>query len=127
MKSWCVFDVAGKEKEIERLEKESAAPDFWNEQDRAQAHMRRLSSLQDEVTTWCNLRDRVSDALELLDLAEMEDDESVTNELNAEVEAIGPTLEKLEFQLRLSGKHERDDVLLSIHAGAGGTRSGRSG
>ena len=75
MKFWCVFDVAGKKKEIERLEKESAAPDFWNEQDKAQALMRRLSSLKDEVTTWCNLRDRVSDALELVDLAEMEDDE----------------------------------------------------
>ena len=123
MKFWCVFDVAGKEKEIKRLEKESAAPDFWNEQEKAQAHMRRLSSLQDEVTTWCNLRDRVSDALELVDLAEMEDDESVTNELSAEVEAIESMLEKLEFQLRLSGKHDRDDVLLSIHAGAGGTES----
>ena len=123
MKFWCVFDVAGKEKEIEKLEKGSAAPDFWNEQDRAQAHMRRLSSLQDEVNTWCDLRDRVSDALELLDLAEMEDDESVNNDLDAEVEAIESKLDKLEFQLRLSGKHDRDDVLLSIHAGAGGTES----
>ena len=123
MKFWCVFDVAGKEKEIEKLEKESAAPDFWNEQDRAQAHMRRLSSLQDEVNTWCDLHDRVSDALELLDLAEMEDDESVNNDLDAEVEAIESKLDKLEFQLRLSGKHDRDDVLLSIHAGAGGTES----
>jgi peptide chain release factor 2 len=123
VKSWCVFDVAGKEKEIERLEKESAAPDFWNEQDRAQAHMRRLSSLQDEVSTWRNLSTRVTDALELLDLAELEDDQSVDGELSAEVQAIEGTLERLEFQLRLSGKHDRDDALLSIHAGAGGTES----
>ena len=67
MKSWCVFDVAGKEKEIETLEKESAAPDFWNDQTRAQAHMRRLSSLQDEVTIWRDLSSRVNDALDLLD------------------------------------------------------------
>ena len=123
MKSWCVFDVAGKEKEIERLEKESAAPDFWNDQSRAQAHMRRLSSLQDEVTTWRNLSDRVTDALDLLVLAESEEDESIGSELLAEVEAIEVKLERLEFQLRLSGKHDRDDALLSIHAGAGGTES----
>jgi peptide chain release factor 2 len=123
VKSWCVFDVAGKEKEIERLEKESAAPDFWNDQSSAQAHMRRLSSLQDEVATWRNLSDRVTDALDLLDLAESEEDESVTSELLAEVEEIEPKLERLEFQLRLSGKHDRDDALLSIHAGAGGTES----
>ena len=123
MKSWCVFDVAGKETEIEKLEKESAAPDFWNDQSRAQAHMRRLSSLQDEVTTWRNLSDGVTDALDLLALAESEDDESITGELLAEVEEIEAKLERLEFQLRLSGKHDRDDALLSIHAGAGGTES----
>ena len=123
VKSWCVFDVAGKEKEIDRLEKASASPDFWNDQSSAQAHMRRLSSLQDEVATWRNLSNRVTDALDLLDLAESEEDESVTSELLAEVEEIEPKLERLEFQLRLSGKHDRDDALLSIHAGAGGTES----
>jgi peptide chain release factor 2 len=123
VKSWCVFDVAGKEKEIERLEKKSAAPDFWNDQSQAQARMRRLSSLQDEVTTWRNLSDQVTDALDLLALAESEDDESIASELLAELEEIEVRLERLEFRLRLSGKHDRDDALLSIHAGAGGTES----
>jgi peptide chain release factor 2 len=123
VKSWCVFDVAEKEKEIVALEKESAAPGFWNDQARAQAQMRRLSSLQDEVSTWQTLRRRVTDALDLLTLAESEEDKSIEGELLAEVEAIQATLEKLEFQLRLSGRHDRDDALLSIHAGAGGTES----
>jgi peptide chain release factor 2 len=79
--------------------------------------------LQDEVLTWRNLSNRVTDALELLELAELEDDQSVNGELSAEVQAIEATLERLEFQLRLSGKHDRDDALLSIHAGAGGTES----
>ncbi len=123
MKSWCVFDVAGKEEEIEMLEKGSVAPDFWDDQTRAQAHMRRLSSLQDEVTIWRDLSGRVNDALDLVGLAELDEDESIQGELRAEVTAIETTLEKLEFQVRLSGKHDRDDALLSIHAGAGGTES----
>ena len=123
MKSWCVFDVAGREKEIEQLDKESASPDFWNDQVRAQAQMRRLSQLRDEVTTWRDLSRRVTDALDLIDLAELEEDESMTSELLAEVETIEAIVERLEFQLRLSGKHDRDDALLSIHAGAGGTES----
>jgi peptide chain release factor 2 len=123
VKSWCVFDVAGKEKEIERLEKESAAPGFWNDQARAQMQMRRLAELRDEVTTWRELSRRVTDALDLVDLAELEGDESITSELLAEVEGVEATLERLEFRLRLSGKHDRDDALLSIHAGAGGTES----
>ncbi len=123
MKSWCVFDVAGREKEIEKLEKESASPDFWNDQVKAQAQMRQLSQLRDEVTTWRDLSRRVTDALDLIDLADLEEDQSMTGELLAEVETIEATMERLEFQLRLSGKHDRDDALLSIHAGAGGTES----
>ncbi len=123
MKSWCVFDVAGKEKEIEKLEKESVVPGFWDDQVKAQAQMRRLSRLRDEVNTWRDLSRRVADALDLLDLAESEADESMTDDLLAEVNAIEATLEKLEFQIRLSGEHDRDDALLSIHAGAGGTES----
>ena len=123
MKSWCVFDVAGREKEIEKLEKESASPDFWNDQVKAQAQMRQLSQLRDEVTTWRDLSRRVTDTLDLIDLAELEEDQSMTGELLAEVETIEATMERLEFQLRLSGKHDRDDALLSIHAGAGGTES----
>jgi peptide chain release factor 2 len=123
VKSWCVFDIAGREKEIEKLEKESAAPDFWDDQTKAQAEMRRLSKLRDEVTLWRDLSRWVTDALDLVTLAESEEDESITNELLAEVEVIEAKLEKLEFQLRLSGKHDRDDALLSIHAGAGGTES----
>jgi len=123
VKSWCVFDVDGKQKEIEELETASVAPDFWNDQTIAQAQMRRLSSLRDEVSTWRGMSRRVTDALDLVVLAELEEDESLTGELVAEVEGIESALERLEFQLRLSGKHDRDDALLSIHAGAGGTES----
>ncbi len=123
MKSWCVFDVTGKEKEIDSLEKASSAPDFWNDPAKAQAHMRRLSGLREEASTWRDLSRQVTDALDLIELAQLEEDESIINELLAEADKVEATLEKLEFQLRLSGKHDRDDALLSIHAGAGGTES----
>jgi len=85
--------------------------------------MRRLSGLRDEVATWRHLSRRVTDALDLIDLAESEADESITSELADEVDAIEATLEKMEFQIRMSGQHDRNDALLSIHAGAGGTES----
>jgi peptide chain release factor 2 len=85
--------------------------------------MRRLSGLRDEVATWRHLSRRVTDALDLIDLAESEADESITAELAAEVDAIEATLERLEFRIRMSGEHDRNDALLSVHAGAGGTES----
>jgi peptide chain release factor 2 len=79
--------------------------------------MRRLSSLRDEVDRWTHLESHVKDAL---DLAALED-ESLYDELVAETETLEQIIEKLEFQLLLSGPYDRDDAILAIHAGAGGT------
>lgn len=85
--------------------------------------MRRLSTLRDEVTTWQAMDRRINDALTFVEMAAEEDDESLLAELTEEVTAIEKQLEKLEFLLSLSGPHDRDSALLSIHAGAGGTES----
>ena len=85
--------------------------------------MRRLSALQDEVDSWRGLSSRVTDALDLVELASLEQDETITGDLGVEVKDIECALEKMEFQVRMSGKHDRSDALLSIHAGAGGTES----
>ena len=85
--------------------------------------MRRLSALQDEVNSWRGLSSRVTDALDLVELASLEQDETILGDLGVEAKAIESALEKMEFQVRMSGKHDRSDALLSIHAGAGGTES----
>ena len=123
VQSWCVFDIAGKAKKVEALEQESGEPDFWNDQREAQEKMRRMSDLRDEVETWQGLARRTREALDLGQMAAEEEDDSLAAELAEETEAIEDQLGKLEFQLILSGKHDRDDALLSIHAGAGGTES----
>jgi len=96
---------------------------FWDDQRLAQAHMRRLATLREEVETWQRLRQRAADALELSDLVAGDGDGALAAELEAEAAEIQQTLEQLEFQLRMSGEHDRDDALLSVHAGAGGTES----
>lgn len=105
------------------LEKETGAAGFWTDQQAAQAKMRQLSELSDEVRTWQALARRAQEALELLEMVEAEADESLLADLGQEVEDLENSLEKLEFQLVLSGPHDKDAALLSIHAGAGGTES----
>jgi len=85
--------------------------------------MRRLSDLREQVSTWQALERRVKEALELVEMAAEEEDDSLLVELTTEVESLEETLDKLEFQLVLSGEHDKDSALLSIHAGAGGTES----
>ncbi len=85
--------------------------------------MRRLAGLRDEVETWRALVRRAADAHELAELVSAEHDEAMAAELSTEADDIQATLDKLEFRLRMAGEHDRDDALLSIHAGAGGTES----
>ncbi len=81
--------------------------------------MKRLSAMREEVEPWQQLRQRLHDALELAQL----DDESLRPDLEKEVEQIEKEVEQREFYAMFSGKYDRGDALLAIHAGAGGTDS----
>lgn len=85
--------------------------------------MRRLSDLRDEVTTWRSLARRAGETLALIEMAAEDEDDSLLGELDQETTTIEKELDRLEFLLILSGAHDKDDALLSIHAGAGGTES----
>lgn len=85
--------------------------------------MRQLSAVRETVVTWQGIDRRAKDALDLIEMAREEGDESLLAELTGEVEDLTNLLEKLEFQLILAGRHDKDSALLSIHAGAGGTES----
>ncbi len=81
--------------------------------------MKKLSGLREEVEGWNRLNHRVTDSLEL---AAMED-ESLRPELETEVAALTKEIEQLEFNRMLSGRYDRGNALLAIHAGAGGVEA----
>ena len=109
--------------EIDRLDEKVADASIWNDPASAQAMMRQLTELKDKVEVWNGLAQRVQECLELLALAEDEDDSDTVAAVAADAEQIAAELARLEFQLALSGPHDRDGAILSIHAGAGGTEA----
>jgi peptide chain release factor 2 len=114
-----VFDLAGKNKKIDELEKLSEASDFWNDPQSAKSIMKKMAVLRSEVESWGQLQSRIKDALEL---SQMED-ESLIPELEREIQDIERELGRREFNAMLPGKYDSGDALLAIHAGAGGTDS----
>lgn len=111
------FDLPDKRQELENLKKRAAAPDLWNDPDSARQVMQRLSSLQEEIDYWTDLRQRTQDAQELLAL----DDDELFADLEEEGEALTHELERAEFRLMLSGEYDRGGAIFAVHAGAGGT------
>jgi peptide chain release factor 2 len=81
--------------------------------------MRRLSRLRDKIENWKKLQAKAADAIELASLG----DESLRADIKGELDAIVRQIEGREFLAMLSGPYDRDDAILAIHAGAGGTDS----
>jgi peptide chain release factor 2 len=83
--------------------------------------MQALFGLKAEVERWETLQRRAADALVLLDLAEADEDEAMATEIEIEAGTIEKALARYEFELLLSGPHDRGPAILALHAGAGGT------
>jgi len=113
------LDIAGQAARIETLEAKTTAPDFWNDAERARNLMQEISRLRDGIEPWQKLSSRVNDALELAQL----DDNALEGELTQETEALRKLVDSMSMQAMLSGLHDKENAILAIHAGAGGTDS----
>jgi peptide chain release factor 2 len=120
---WCVFDVAGKQQRLAALEEESGQPEFWADPEAAQQAMRQIAELRADTNPWLDLRRRVAEQAELLDLALAEGDDGLAGELAGQAPALAAELARLEFQLQLSGPYDRSNAILAVHARAGGTEA----
>ena len=85
--------------------------------------MRQLDRLRAEVDLWQGLGQRADDLAGLHAMAEEEGDGDALADVDRETETLAEELNHLEFHLVLGGPHDRDDAILAVHAGAGGTES----
>jgi peptide chain release factor 2 len=118
---WSIFDVPALEKEIIKLEGQSARTDFWQDQNNAQAIMRQLAEKKKTVQQWRGLEKKLADAAELLSMSA--EDAALQAELTKELDDLASQIDELEFRLAFSGEYDARDAIITIHAGAGGTES----
>lgn len=103
--------------QLDKLRQEAAQPDFWNDPSAAQQVMKDISRLETRTQPWLALAASVQ---EVLDMAQLGDD-SLQAGLDGQLTAAEQDFETLKQQLKFAGRHDAHDVILSIHAGAGGT------
>jgi peptide chain release factor 2 len=118
-----IFDYDRKVERLEEVNRELESPDIWNKPEYAQTLGRERSQLEKVVHGIRDLTDGLVGAGELLDLAEMEDDESTALAVVDDVERYAKDVEKLEFQRMFSGKMDATNAFVDIQAGAGGTEA----
>ncbi|MCB5409370.1 peptide chain release factor 2 [Pseudogemmobacter faecipullorum] len=98
-------------------------PDLWNDPAKAQKLMRERQSLMDAVNGYKMIESGLNDNLELIELGEMEGEDSIIEEAEAALKALLDVAAQKELEALLNGEADSNDTFLEINAGAGGTES----
>ena len=99
------------------------APDFWNDPVVSQKKMKELKSLKDDVQTYAALSGQYDDIETMIEMGYEEEDPELIPEIAEMMDEFISTYENIRMKTLLSGEYDRNNAILSLHAGAGGTES----
>ena len=105
--------------EIQQLELKETEPGFWDDVEKSQKVLQRTGSLKGKVEAYEGLVAKYEDTHALIE----EEDESLLEEAESEVEAVKENLEKQRLQTLLTGEYDKNNAILTFHAGSGGTEA----
>ena len=115
--------LADAKREIAELEAESAKDGFWNDLDRSQKVQKRMKQLQQKCEKYEKLCSTWDDLMVICEMALEENDDSMLAELESDYAKLEGDLEAMRLSTLLSGEYDANNVILSIHPGAGGTEA----
>ncbi len=118
-----LFDIVQKEEKLKKLEEQTNSNDFWSDQENSTRVLQEIKILKDKVSQYKKLQTELSDLEVLIELGIDENDESVVSEVKLGLKQLSKGVDKLETENLLSGKHDRNNAIITIHPGAGGTES----
>lgn len=98
-------------------------PEVYNDLQKAQQIAKEISALSAKVDKYFQLLKVLEDTLDLVDLAEQENDVSIEQDIVKEISSLENSIEDMHLQALLKGKHDKLNALLTLHSGAGGTEA----
>ena len=99
------------------------APDFWNDPEVSQNKMKEVKSLKDDVATYAALSAQDDDIETMIEMGYEENDPELIPEIDQMMKEFVQTYEDIRMKTLLSGEYDRNNAIVSLHAGAGGTES----
>jgi len=109
--------------EISELEVHAQEPDFWENVEKAQSIQTRMRQLQKKVEHFHSLEKEREELLILCELGNEEDDTEILDEIQKGVIRFRHELENMRLETLLTGEYDRNNAILTLHAGAGGTEA----
>ena len=109
--------------QISELEARTQEPDFWNDVEKAQSLQTKLRRQQKKVDSFNALSNEREELLTLCELANEEEDLDSLPELQAGLATLKEDFEKMRLETLLTGEYDKNNAILTLHAGAGGTEA----
>ena len=117
-----LFDLENKQSELSKLEKEISSPLFWNDKENANKVIGLVNSLKSLIEPVIELESSIGSNIEMLNLIDDSDLEMISV-IEEEYYVSKEKIEELELQTYLSGDYDKNNCILEIHSGAGGTEA----
>ena len=117
------FDISKLERELVELEKQTLEDGFWENSAKSSTILTKIKSLKTKFTTYYKLVSELNNLGELTELVMIENDEEIAKDIIKNTNAIQKEFEKFELSTLLSGKYDKNNAIVTLHPGAGGTES----
>lgn len=117
------FDLNNAKKQVSEMEKQAAADGFWDDLKKSQKILQKTKNLQGHIDAYETLYGQWEDLYTLCELAIDAEDDSMLEELQTGFQAFQTELEKKKLETLLTGDYDKNNAIMSFHAGAGGTEA----
>ena len=117
-----IFDADTKEKRLNELLVKTNDSSFWTSAEKDSV-MLEIKDLKNTLDLLNEVKDKLKNNLEILELLELEFDEELLETIENDYQLLLKQVESLELELLLTGEYDKNNCLMEIHAGAGGTES----
>ena len=115
------FDLAGLRDQLKGLDEKTQASGFWDDHEKAQKVMKEKKSIENKIEEYEALATEIEDVEVLILLAEEAQDASMTKEIQDAYDAAAEKLEELRLATLLTGEYDKNNAIISLHGGSGGT------
>ncbi|MEE1516887.1 MAG: peptide chain release factor 2 [Lachnospiraceae bacterium] len=117
------LDLASKKLRVEELEKTMEDQHFWDDAKESAKVIKEVKGLKDTIETFSKLEGLYEDVETLIEMGYEEEDEAIVAEVKESFEQLEKQLDDMTVSTLLSDEYDKDNAILTIHAGAGGTES----
>ena len=118
------FDIDRLEKELKQLEEQTVQEGFWQQESNETGKvLAQIKQIKNKVTKYRKIEQEIINQQELTELANLENDEDVAKDIIKSTTKLEEDIEKLQLETLLSGKYDKNNAILTLHPGAGGTES----